>query len=265
MIEHEIVKENSGLEVTLLTATISLESFIPAKCCMAPDIPNAIYSSGATTLPVCPTCNEFSAYPASTAARDAPTAAPSASARGYSVEANVSAFFNARPPDTTRVATPNSGRSDLVRVVFICCVGGFATSTGSRELAPTSAPSCEEAAGKAVGLTVKNLIGIDHDARTVDIAFPAYIGRVKVVVWEEESCSSDVTSEIAGTSSFAAMRGRSDFAKEEVADTTCVNLGGVPESSCSKRGDTVSGSRSEYCGDVEWRIDVRPFSLGEPG
>lgn len=149
---------------------------------MAPDIPKAIYNSGATTLPVCPTCNELSAYPASTAARDAPTAAPSASARGYNVEANVSAFFKARPPDTTRLATPKSGRSDLVRVVFICCVGGSVTSTGSSGLASTSTPSaCEEAAGKAVGLTVKNFIGMDDDARTVAMAFPAYIGRVKVV------------------------------------------------------------------------------------
>jgi hypothetical protein len=243
--QHDILSMSTRLKVTLLIATISLESFIPARCCMAPDIPNAMYNSGATTLPVCPTCNELSAYPASTAARDAPTAAPSASARGYIVAANVWAFFKARPPDTTRLATPKSGRSDLARVVFICCVGGSATSTGSRELASASAPSCEAAAGKAVGLTVKNLIGMDDDARTVAIAFPAYIGRVKVVAWEEGSCSTDVTSEMAGASSLAAMRGRSDFAKDEVADTKCVK-GDMFESKCSMRGDTVSGSNSEY-------------------
>jgi hypothetical protein len=105
------------------------------------------------------------------------------------------------------------------------------------------------------------LIGIDDDARTVDIAFPAYIGRVKVVVWEDESCSTDVMSAMAGASSLAATRGRSDFANDEVADTTCVK-GGVFLSKCSKRGDTVSGSGSEYCGEVEYRMDVRPFSLG---
>ena len=40
---------------------------------MAPDIATAIYNSGATILPVCPTCMSFGTYPASTAARDAPT------------------------------------------------------------------------------------------------------------------------------------------------------------------------------------------------
>jgi len=107
---------------------------------------------------------------------------------------------------------------------------------------------------------VKNLIGMDDDARTVAIAFPAYIGRVKVVAWEEESCSSDVTSEMAGAPSLAAMRGRSDFAKDEVAETTWVK-GDELDNKCSKRGDTVSGSKSEYCGDVECRIDVKPFNF----
>jgi len=40
---------------------------------MAPEIPTAMYKSGATTLPVCPTCKSFGTKPASTAARDAPT------------------------------------------------------------------------------------------------------------------------------------------------------------------------------------------------
>ena len=31
---------------------MTLESFIPAKCWIAPEIPTAIYRSGATTLPV---------------------------------------------------------------------------------------------------------------------------------------------------------------------------------------------------------------------
>lgn len=47
--------------LTLLTATMSFESFMPAKCWIAPEMPNAMYSSGATTFPVCPTCSELSA------------------------------------------------------------------------------------------------------------------------------------------------------------------------------------------------------------
>ena len=37
-------------------ATMHFESFMPARCCMAPEMPTAIYKSGATTLPVWPTC-----------------------------------------------------------------------------------------------------------------------------------------------------------------------------------------------------------------
>lgn len=44
-----------GASASLLTATITLESLMPARCCIAPETPNAIYSSGATILPVWPT------------------------------------------------------------------------------------------------------------------------------------------------------------------------------------------------------------------
>ena len=40
-------------------ATMHLESFMPARCWIAPEIPSAMYSSGATTFPVCPTCREL--------------------------------------------------------------------------------------------------------------------------------------------------------------------------------------------------------------
>lgn len=46
---------NIGASASLLTATMTLESLIPAKCWMAPEIPNAIYNSGATIFPVWPT------------------------------------------------------------------------------------------------------------------------------------------------------------------------------------------------------------------
>ena len=41
-----------GASSSLFIATITLLSFMPAKCCIAPDIPAAIYKLGATTLPV---------------------------------------------------------------------------------------------------------------------------------------------------------------------------------------------------------------------
>ena len=45
-----------GASASLFTATMHFESFMPARCWMAPDLPKAMYRSGATTLPVWPTC-----------------------------------------------------------------------------------------------------------------------------------------------------------------------------------------------------------------
>jgi hypothetical protein len=44
---------SSALE---LIATMVFASFMPARCWMAPLMPTAMYRSGATTCPVCPTC-----------------------------------------------------------------------------------------------------------------------------------------------------------------------------------------------------------------
>ena len=69
-----------------------------------------------------PTCISFGAYPASTAAREAPTAAPILSAKLNS-NLKLSALPRARPPDTTRLAVCRSGPiggaglgSDIARV-----------------------------------------------------------------------------------------------------------------------------------------------------
>ena len=61
-------------------------------------------------LAVCPTCQSLGAYPESTAAREAPTAAPSLSA-SFSIRAKSSSEPTPRPPDTTTPADVNSGRS----------------------------------------------------------------------------------------------------------------------------------------------------------
>lgn len=58
------------------------------------------------------TCRSFGTMPASTAARDAPTAPPSKSAITSSC-LKPSADLSARPPDTTTDAEPSSGRSAL--------------------------------------------------------------------------------------------------------------------------------------------------------
>jgi hypothetical protein len=86
------------------------------------------------------------------------------------------------------------------------------------------------------------------------------MGRVKVVLLSAASCSREVMSEIAGTLSLAATRGRRDFAAEDVVETTCVK-GEDSVRSFSNRGERTSGTGAEYCGEVECRTESSPFSL----
>ena len=69
-----------GASLSLFIATIYFEEDIPARCWIAPEIPQAIYREGETVLPVCPTCSRCGLHPASTTALEAPTAAPRLSA-----------------------------------------------------------------------------------------------------------------------------------------------------------------------------------------
>ncbi|MNR05204.1 hypothetical protein D3C85_1212180 [compost metagenome] len=101
---------------------------MPARCWIAPEMPTAMYSCGATILPVCPTCRSLGTKPASTAAREAPTAAPSLSASWYS-SWKLSPFCMPRPPETTTLAAFSSGRSDL------------AISSPTKAEMPASAPA----------------------------------------------------------------------------------------------------------------------------
>jgi hypothetical protein len=67
---------------------------------MAPEIPTAIYNSGATTFPVYPIYWSLAAYPASTAALDAPIAVfPKAFAKSSNI-LKLSLLPNPLPPDT---------------------------------------------------------------------------------------------------------------------------------------------------------------------
>src|ERR1051326_8154133 len=97
---------------------------------MAPDIPIAMYRSGATTFPVCPTWQSLGAYPESTAAREAPIAAPSRSASGSNTLLNSSLEPNARPPETTTLADVSSGRveADLFSETYREATGVAPTS-----------------------------------------------------------------------------------------------------------------------------------------
>ena len=47
-----------GASASLLMAMMIFEVFMPTVCCIAPEIPTAMYTPGRTDLPVCPTCIE---------------------------------------------------------------------------------------------------------------------------------------------------------------------------------------------------------------
>ena len=47
-----------GASSSLLMAMMLAEPFIPTRCCVAPEIPQARYTVGFTTLPVWPTWYE---------------------------------------------------------------------------------------------------------------------------------------------------------------------------------------------------------------
>ena len=137
--------------VEAFTATIVFEVCMPARCWIAPEMPFATYSCGETVLPVWPTWKLCGIQPESTAARDAPTAAPSASA-SPSMGSKLPPV--PRPPETTIAASVSSGRPVACRGCWatICAVFApsemVAANSSTVPAAPTSS-TCAE-----FGLTV---------------------------------------------------------------------------------------------------------------
>src|ERR1044072_3241228 len=130
------------------------EVCIPARCWIAPEIPAAMYSCGDTVLPVCPTWLVCGDQPASTAAREAPTAAPRESASA-STTGKFSAPPTPRPPETTIAASVRSGRpvdSRAARETTFVPVAAPENDTSST----SAAPAAGAASGAAeLGLTVR--------------------------------------------------------------------------------------------------------------
>ena len=89
--------ENSaiGAAASLLIATIVPDARMPTLCWIAPEMPTAMYSFGVTVFPVCPIWRLYGTQPASAAARDAPTAPPSASRER--LQQRVEGFRSAEP------------------------------------------------------------------------------------------------------------------------------------------------------------------------
>jgi electron transfer flavoprotein alpha subunit len=122
---------------------------------------------GATILPVCPTCISLGTKPASTAARDAPIAAPNLSAIPFK-RAKFSPFCLPRPPDITTSAAVSSGRSDSV-CSTLTNVLNCESDTVSTVLILTAA--CSPCKSKLLARTVITFLASSD--LTVAIALPA--------------------------------------------------------------------------------------------
>jgi hypothetical protein len=138
---------------------------------MAPEMPSATYSDGLTTLPVCPTWSPCGAYPASTAAREAPGVACAAAASGRMTASNCSLDFSERPPATMRSASVRStacvaGLRVSVTTTSRCASVTPASTDTTDALPPDGAPT-----GKELGRTVKSARG--DFTRTSTSALPA--------------------------------------------------------------------------------------------
>src|SRR6202042_3874616 len=133
-------------------ATIVLEVCMPARCWMAPEMPTAMYSCGDTVLPVAPTWNAGGYQPASTTARDAPTAAPRESA-SCSMIPNPSADPVPRPPETTIEASDSSGRSLALAPTCSAIFAALAASDAATVTASTAAGPGATSAATEFGRT----------------------------------------------------------------------------------------------------------------
>src|SRR6266851_4596265 len=197
-----------GASASLLMATMVFEPFMPARCWMAPEMPAAMYSCGATTLPVWPTCRSLGCQPASTTARDAPTAALSTSA---SCSMGLKSPLVPRPPETTTRASVSSGRAlftslNSTNFVFGC---GAATCAGVTD--PLPCAFC--GAANSVARTVTTFTGVVTS--TVAMALPAHMARLN---WLAPTMAR--TSEASPAPSFAAMRGAMSLPYAVAAMTT---------------------------------------------
>src|SRR5262249_34586508 len=141
-----------GASGSLLMAMMVLEVCMPARCWIAPEIPAATYSCGETVLPVWPTWNWWGYQPASVTAREAPTAAPRASARA-SMTPNPCADPVPRPPETTICASVRSGRSPFSATTCSVIAAAVAASLARKVTGEISAAPGEGSAAIAFGRT----------------------------------------------------------------------------------------------------------------
>ena len=195
-------------------ATMTLDVRIPARCWIAPEMPTATYNVGLTVLPVCPTWSAWGRHPASTTAREAPTAArPANAAASSSNTLKLAGSLSPRPPDTTIGASATSSMPASAALISF---------TTTRPAGPaTAALSCVPALGRSTGVKTFGLKEMTAGVPTtlsLRRAFPAYTGRVSVTA--PPSTARSVMSCASGRPSRAATRGARSFPVALAANTT---------------------------------------------
>src|SRR5579862_588366 len=150
---------------SLLIATITPEPCIPTLCWIAPLIPTATYSFGDTVFPVCPTCVGYGYHPASTTARVAATAPPSASASA-STSAKLSGEPSPRPPATITSASSIDGPASLSSTAASTTSASSECSSSSTAASRTSAASSDATGSNAPDRKSASATSDDQPAST---------------------------------------------------------------------------------------------------
>ena len=150
--------EKIGASPSLLMTAMVWLVCMPARCWMAPEMPLATYRLGDTVLPVWPIWWLWGIQPASVAARDAPTAPPSASASSPT-RSKPSALPRPRPPETMIAASVISGRpedsaSTRSEILARVALSGRDTS----RVVTSAAPPPEDSAWKLLAFTPTNWV-----------------------------------------------------------------------------------------------------------
>src|SRR2546430_1273592 len=164
---------------------------MPARCWIAPEIPTATYSVGETVFPVWPTWSPCGRQPASTTARDAPTAALPPNARASSSSSvKFTGSLSPRPPEMTIGASATS--TAPAAAAFACDVrhvhgerdteprrdtGREVLPRGARSEQDGPVPTCLRALGHGAGPPLRR-VATERGGRRGDDPVGAVLGEL---------------------------------------------------------------------------------------
>src|SRR5699024_25043 len=146
-----------------------LDPMHPTQCWTAPLIPQAIYNSGFTLVPVWPTWSLCGRQPSLVATREHPTAPPTSPANS-SNGANPSALPIPRPPETTTRAVERlTPPLRAVRSTSLLC--RIPSSLGSKSSTVTLPAVCPDGCASTAP-DVNEIIGVPDSRRDSSCTSP---------------------------------------------------------------------------------------------